>query len=297
MKKTLYTLSVIAMAAAVASCGSKTKAPAEIVFEQGETVETKVANEGAPEYIRVDKPQVDLASVPVDKDGYYVLFDGTSLNGWRGYGKDNVPSRWTVEDGCIKFSGTGTGEGQTGEGGDLIFARKFKNFILELEWKVSKGGNSGIFYLAQEVKTVREDGSEKYEPVYISSPEYQVLDNANHPDAFLGVDGNRQSASLYDMIPAKPQNSNAFGEWNKAKIMVYKGTVVHGQNDANVVEYHLWTDQWTQMLQASKFSQEKWPLAFELLNNCGGENHEGYFGLQDHGDDVWYRNIRIKVME
>ena len=297
MKKTLYTLSVIAMAAAVASCGSKTKAPAEIVFEQGETVETKVANEGAPEYIRVDKPQVDLASVPVDKDGYYVLFDGTSLNGWRGYGKDNVPSRWTVEDGCIKFSGTGTREGQTGEGGDLIFARKFKNFILELEWKVSKGGNSGIFYLAQEVKTVREDGSEKYEPIYISSPEYQVLDNANHPDAFLGVDGNRQSASLYDMIPAKPQNSNAFGEWNKAKIMVYKGTVVHGQNDANVVEYHLWTDQWTQMLQASKFSQEKWPLAFELLNNCGGENHEGYFGLQDHGDDVWYRNIRIKVME
>ena len=111
-----------------------------------------------------------------------------------------------------------TGEGQTGEGGDLIFARKFKNFILELEWKVSKGGNSGIFYLAQEVKTVREDGSEKYEPIYISSPEYQVLDNANHPDAFLGVDGNRQSASLYDMIPAKPQNSNAFGEWNKAKI-------------------------------------------------------------------------------
>ena len=297
MKKTLYTLSVIAMAAAVASCGSKTKAPAEIVFEQGETVETKVANEGAPEYIRVDKPQVDLASVPVDKDGYYVLFDGTSLNGWRGYGKDNVPSRWTVEDGCIKFSGTGTGEGQTGEGGDLIFARKFKNFILELEWKVSKGGNSGIFYLAQEVKTVREDGSEKYEPIYISSPEYQVLDNANHPDALLGVDGNRQSASLYDMIPAKPQNSNAFGEWNKAKIMVYKGTVVHGQNDANVVEYHLWTDQWAQMLQASKFSQEKWPLAFELLNNCGGENHEGYFGLQDHGDDVWYRNIRIKVME
>ena len=297
MKKKLYTLSVIAMAAAVASCGSKTKAPAEIVFEQGETVETKVANEGAPEYIRVDKPQVDLASVPVDKDGYYVLFDGTSLNGWRGYGKDNVPSRWTVEDGCIKFSGTGTGEGQTGEGGDLIFARKFKNFILELEWKVSKGGNSGIFYLAQEVKTVREDGSEKYEPIYISSPEYQVLDNANHPDALLGVDGNRQSASLYDMIPAKPQNQNPYGEWNKARIMVYKGTVVHGQNDANVVEYHLWTDQWTQMLQASKFSQEKWPLAFELLNNCGGDEHEGYFGLQDHGDDVWYRNIRIKVME
>ena len=78
-------------------------------------------------------------------------------------------------------------------------------------------------------------------------------------------------------------------------IMVYKGTVVHGQNDANVVEYHLWTQQWTDMLQASKFSQEKWPLAFELLNNCGGENHEGYIGFQDHGDDVWFRNIRVKT--
>ena len=102
---------------------------------------------------------------------------------------------------------------------------------------------------------------------------------------------------LYDMIPAVPQNSKPFGEWNKAKIMVYKGTVVHGQNDENVLEYHLWTKQWTDMLQASKFSEEKWPLAFELLNNCGGENHEGFIGLQDHGDDVWFRNIRVKVLD
>lgn len=99
------------------------------------------------------------------------------------------------------------------------------------------------------------------------------------------------------MIPAVPQNQKPFGEWNKAKIMVYKGTVVHGQNDKNVLEYHLWTPQWTEMLENSKFSPEKWPLAFELLNNCGGENHEGYIGLQDHGDDVWFRNIRIKVLD
>ena len=255
------------------------------------------AEANAPEYTVVEKEQVDLAQFPQDADGYYVIFDGTSTNGWRGYGKDALPSRWSIEDGCLKFSGTGTGEGQTGEGGDVIFAHKFRNFELELEWKVSKGGNSGIFYLAQEVTTKNEDGTERYEPIYISAPEYQVLDNANHPDAKLGVDGNRQSASLYDMIPAKPQNQNPFGAWNKARIMVYKGTVVHGQNDANVVEYHLWTQQWTDMLQASKFSQEKWPLAFELLNNCGGENHEGYIGFQDHGDDVWFRNVRVKVLD
>ena len=300
MKKIMYATASVAMLMGLASCGGNNKkaaAPAELKWTGTETVETKVAKEGAPEYISVEKPQVDLASVPQDKDGYYVLFDGQTLNGWRGYGKDNVPSRWTVEDGCIKFSGTGSGEGQTGEGGDLIFAHKFKNFQLEFEWKVSKGGNSGVLYLAQEIKTMKADSTFKFEPIYISSPEYQVLDNANHPDALLGIDGNRQSASLYDMIPAKPQNQKPFGEWNKGKIMVFKGTVIHGQNDANVVEYHLWTQQWTDMLQASKFSQEKWPLAFELLNNCGGDNHEGYIGLQDHGDDVWYRNIRVKVMD
>ena len=300
MKKIVYAAAAVTMILSAVSCGNgntKAAAPAELQWTGTETVETKVAKEGAPAYISVEKPQVDLASVPQDKDGYYVIFDGETLNGWRGYGKDNAPSRWTVEDGCIRFTGSGTGEGQTLEGGDLIFAHKFQNFQLELEWKVSKGGNSGIFYLAQEVTTKKEDGTERYEPIYISSPEYQVLDNANHPDAQLGVDGNRQSASLYDMIPAKPQNQNPYGEWNKAKFMVYKGTVVHGQNDANVVEYHLWTQQWTDMLQASKFSQEKWPLAFELLNNCGGENHEGYIGLQDHGDDVWYRNIRVKVLD
>ncbi len=258
--------------------------------------EKKTEEATAPEYELVENEQVDLSAFEQDADGYYVIFNGKDLTGWRTYGKDYATARWSVEDGALKFAGSGGGEAQTGEGGDIIFAHKFKNFVLEFEWKVSKGGNSGVFYLAQEVKTSK-DGEERWEPIYISSPEYQILDNANHPDSFLGVDGNRKSASLYDMIPAKPQNQNPYGEWNKGRIMVYKGTVVHGQNDANVVEYHLWTQQWTDMLQASKFSEEAWPLAFELLNNCGGEKHEGYLGFQDHGDDVWYRNIRVKVLE
>ena len=216
------------------------------------------------------------------------MFDGTSLDGWRGYNKDHVPARWVIEDGALRFKGSGGGEAQTEEGGDIIFDQKFKNFELSFEWKVAKGSNSGVFYLAQEIEG---------QPIYISAPEFQILDNINHIDANMGKDGNRQSASLYDMIPAKPQNAKAIGEWNTSKIIVYKGTVVHQQNGENVLEYHLWTPQWTEMLQKSKFSQEAWPLAFELLNNCGGENHEGYIGFQDHGDDVWFRNIKVKVLE
>ena len=284
MKKILLYVACAAAVLCLASCKNKKAAPA--------AEETSAV----PAYEVVEKPQVDLAGFPVDDEGYIVIFDGTSLNGWRGYGKDNVPARWTIEDGCLKFTGTGAGESQSGDGGDIIFAKKFKNFEMKFDWKISKGGNSGVFYLAREVKTVK-DGKEQYEPIYISSPEYQVLDNANHPDAKLGKDGNRQSASLYDMIPAVPQNQNPFGEWNSGSIMVYQGTVVHAQNGVNVLEYHLWTPKWTEMLQASKFSEEAWPLAFELLNNLGGDAHEGYIGFQDHGNDVWYRNIRVKILD
>ena len=296
MKKSSYFLGCALMGVLVAcgSSGSKELAcPDESVPYVVETAEIVVpadAENGFPEYTILEKTQVDLNAFPKDADGAIILFCGKSLYGWRGYNKDVVPGRWIIdeEEGALKFNGSGTGEGQEGDGGDIIFAHKFKNFELELEWKVSKGGNSGIFYLAQEIKG---------HPIYISAPESQILDNENHPDAKLGIAGNRQSTSLYDMIAAEPQNAKPFGEWNKTKIMVYKGTVVHYQNDANVLEYHLWTSQWTEMLQDSKFSQKRWPIAFALLNNCGGENREGYIGLQDHGDDVWFRNIKIKLMD
>ena len=289
MKKIFYGLTFCMVAASMISCGgakksSNAKGSTASTINLGYSTTMKGAETGSLE-------------LPVDKDGYITIFDGKSFNGWRGYGKDRVPGKWTIEDGAIKFNGSGGGEAQDGDGGDLIFAHKFKNFELTLDWKVAKGSNSGIFYLAQEVTSKDNNGNEKLEPIYISSPEYQVLDNANHPDAKLGQDNNRQSASLYDMIPAVPQNQKPYGEWNTAKIMVYKGTVVHGQNGKNVVEYHLWTPQWTEMLQASKFSEAKWPLAFDLLNNCGGPNREGFIGLQDHGDDVWFKNIKVKILD
>jgi len=230
----------------------------------------------------------DKHELPIDAKGYITLFDGKTFAGWRGYGKTYVPSKWVVEDGCIKLDSS-----KKGEGGDIIFAHEFGNFELEMEWKISKGGNSGIFYLGKE--ETNADGG--LEPIYISCPECQVLDNENHPDAKLGVDGNRKSTSLYDMIPAKPQNAKPYGEWNKVKIRVENGTVTHYQNGVQVLQYKLWTPEWVEMLQKSKFAEDKWPSAFRLLKNCGGVEKKGLIGLQDHGNDVWFRNIRIKVLD
>jgi hypothetical protein len=210
------------------------------------------------------------------KDGVILLFDGKTTDQWRGYGKTDFPKGWVINDNAIQCNGSGKGE--AGQGGDIITKEKFKNFELTLEWKISEGGNSGIFYLAQEIKG---------EPIWKSAPEMQVLDNVKHPDAKLGKDGNRQAGSLYDLIPAVPQNAKPVGEWNTVKIIVYKGTVIHYQNGVQVLEYHLWTDDWKQMCANSKFKDYKW-----FVDTAP----EGYIGLQDHGDDVWYRNIKIKKL-
>lgn len=213
-------------------------------------------------------------------DGWMLLFDGKTSNGWRGYRKDSFPSDWKVEDGTIHMTASGRGEAGSKNGGDILYDKKFKNFDLKLEWKISTGGNSGIFYLGQE--------SDKYAHLYETAPEMQILDNERHPDAQLGKDGNRQAGSLYDLYPAKPQNAKPAEEWNQVEIIVYNGTVVHKQNGENVVEYHLWTPKWNEDVAASKFP---------VLNPSWADvANEGYFGLQDHGDDVWFRNIKIKEL-
>ena len=179
MKKVFYPLACCLAAGVLVSCSGQKKS--------GSAQEEQSANEVALSYSKSLKAaEMDSLQLPVDADGYITIFDGKTFNGWRGYGKDRVPSKWTIEDGCIKFNGSGGGEAQDGDGGDLIFAHKFKNFELEMEWKVSKGGNSGIFYLAQEVTSKDKDGNDVLEPIYISAPEYQVLDNDNHPDAKIG---------------------------------------------------------------------------------------------------------------
>jgi len=209
-------------------------------------------------------------------DGWILMFDGKTTNGWRGYGKPAFPdSGWVVEDGTLHCIGSGQGEAG-GKGGDIIFDKRFKDFDLKLEWKISPGGNSGIFILAEELPG---------EPIWKSAPEDQILDDAKHPDAMLGKDGNRKAGSLYDLIPTKVPAKPA-GEWNQVEIISYQGTVVFKMNGETGLEFHLGTPDWEKMIKESKFKD------FPEF----GKIREGYIGLQDHGNDVWFRNIKIKPL-
>lgn len=211
--------------------------------------------------------------------GWVLLFDGQTSEGWRGVNKDHFPAGWEVADGTLHCKGSGMGEAGAEDGGDILYDKEFSNFHLKMEWKIGEGGNSGIFYLGKEV----EDW-----PIWKTAPEMQVLDNERHPDAMLGKDGNRQAGSLYDLIPAKPQNAKPAGEWNSVEILVYNGTVVHKQNGETVLEYHLWTDDWNNLVAGSKFP--------ELNPDWANVAKSGYIALQDHGDDVWYRGIKIREL-
>lgn len=211
-----------------------------------------------------------------EADGWKLLFDGENPGEhWRSYCQETFPDKgWTVENEAIKVI-------SAGDGGDIISKKKYSDFELQLEWKVEKGGNSGIFYLAEE------QCGENGEAIWKSAPEMQILDNDNHPDANKGKNGNRQAGSLYDMISADPQNAKPHGEWNKVRILVNQGTVSHFQNGEKVLEYDLWSDSWKEMVANSKFAE--YPGFVDVAK-------EGYIGLQDHGNNVWFRNIKIKDM-
>ncbi|PPL04746.1 3-keto-disaccharide hydrolase [Parapedobacter indicus] len=250
---------------------------------------TQQANQTADNQT-ADQPETPCAEEAVPEGGEWLtLFDGQTLAGWRGYCMDSIPAGWVVDDGNITFKGSESTVNP--EGGDLIYDRAFKNFILEIDWKIDKAGNSGIFYTAQEVKG---------KPIYYSSPEYQLLDNENMPDAWQGVGGNRQAGAVYDMIPPVPQPVKPYGNWNHTKIVLYKQHVYHYMNDTLVLDFKLGTPVWKALVDKSKFSKfsndpEKCPDAYELMLDCG--KNPGYIGLQDHGYGVRFRNIRIKDLD
>ena len=270
MKKSILLLTAIVFM--LFSCGNQKK--------ENEKQENKevVKNTSGTNLVEASEP--NTLTKKEKENGWKLLFNGKDNENWRGYNTEDFPTDWKVKEGTLFMAGSGRGEAGSENGGDILYDEKFENFHLKLEWKVSKGGNSGIFYLGQE--------SDKFDYIWETAPEMQVLDNEKHPDAMLGENGNRQAGSLYDLYPAKPQNARPVGEWNEVEIIVYDGTVVHKQNGETVVEYHLWTPKWKEDVADSKFP--------ELNKDWADVAKKGYVGLQDHGDDIWFRDIKIKEL-
>ena len=213
------------------------------------------------------------------EDGWILLFDGESFDGWREYDNPTFPDTgWVIENGTLKCMNSGKGE--AGFGGDIIFDKKFTNFHFKVDWMIEEGGNSGIFYLAQEIQGKK---------IWYTAPEYQILDNfGNHIDNKLGKDGNRRAGSLYDLMAPEPQNAKGPGKWNTAEIISYEGTIAYKMNGETTLEFHLWTQEWEAMIANSKFP--------DFNPDFAKVAKTGYIGLQDHGHAVWFRNIKIQEL-
>jgi hypothetical protein len=207
------------------------------------------------------------------------LFDGETLDGWKRYNAVEIGPLWSVEDGAIKCDGTGHGEGSPDIGGSLITMQTFGNFDLELEWKISEGGNSGILYHVVEKPECSN--------AYMTGPEYQVCDDSTMPDS--AEFANKKAGSNYDMYAAPSDKKlNPVGEWNTARIIYNDGKVEQWLNGEKVVEFDENSADFQERFNKSKWASGDYPY--------WNTYKEGSIGLQDHGAQVWYRNIRIKEL-
>jgi hypothetical protein len=216
-----------------------------------------------------------MSAAPTDT-GWIPLFDGTTLNGWHTYGKSEPGKAWSVDSGTIHLNTSAKKDYQTQGGGDLVTNDEFDNFDLKLEWSISKGGNSGIIFYVHEDTT-------KYKETWNTGLEMQVLDNNGHSD---GKIPKHRAGNLYDLIAANPETVKGPGEWNQVEIISNNGHLELYLNGTKVVETTLWDDNWKKLVAGSKFKDmPDW-----------GTFKKGHIALQDHGNDVWYRNIMIKKL-
>jgi hypothetical protein len=199
---------------------------------------------------------------------WVILFDGSSTQHWRGYNMESLPDSWVIEGNELVF------RPDIASGGlNIITKDRYQDFELRAEYNISEGGNSGIFHHVIEQDNIA---------IHWSGPEYQILDDAARPYN----NDNQFSASLYDLLPADPRNSNPPGEWNTIRIISDGPKMEYWQNDEKVVEFERWTSDWYEMIRNSKFANHP----------SFGNIPKGHIGLQDHGDLVRFRNIKIRVL-
>ena len=237
------------------------------------TVSCKDGSQNQGENIEMEAER-DTTETSQAQNQERVLFDGENLEGWKAYNRDQI-TQWKVEDSAIAFSPS---EGRQGSE-NIITEDEFTNFELSLEYKIAEGGNSGIMWGVQE--------DQKFNEPYLTGPEIQVLDNQRHPDAQNGPI--RQTGALYDMSEPSQDVTKPAGEWNQMTIRINyeenQGTVT--VNGTQVNQFPLHGEEWNKLVENSKFKD--W--------ESFGKERTGHIALQDHGDKVWYRNIRIKELE
>jgi hypothetical protein len=193
--------------------------------------------------------------------GWRLLFDGRTTAGWRGYRRDALPDGWQVVDGTLA---------RVAQAGDIITVDQFESFELALDWKIERGGNSGIFF------HVTETG----DYVWQTGPELQILDNEAHRD---GLQPHTSAGSNYALHAPTRDVTRPPGEWNSVRLIVNGHHVEHWLNGERIVAYELGSDDWKARVAASKFR-----------DMAGyGRARRGHIALQDHGDPVWFRNIRV----
>ncbi len=201
-----------------------------------------------------------------EEAGWQLLFDGSTTNGWHTYGQDTVLSGWSVDDGALHFA-------PGGEGGDLVTAATYGDFELSMDWKIAACGNSGVFYRARETD----------DEIYWNAVEMQVLDNTCHSDA---ATVSHQAGAVYDLYEPSADVTLDAGEWNHARVVARGPHIEHWLNGTKVAEYDTSSDDWKAKIAASKFA---------TLEGYG-MNPSGIIGLQDHGNEVWFRNIKIRPL-
>lgn len=213
---------------------------------------------------------------PIEKkEGFTLLFDGKTTEGWHTYGRPTVGQAWKVVDGALYFDTTRQGRRIVGRG-DITTDKEYENFHLKLEWKAAPGTNSGIIFL------VHEDTA-RFKATYVTGPEMQIIDNERHADAKIKK---HRAGDLYDLKSCSTEVAKPVGEWNLAEIKLLNGKLDLYLNGTHVVSTTMWDENWNALVADSKFKTWKDFARYR----------KGKIALQDHGDPVWFRNIRIKEL-
>lgn len=231
-------------------------------------------------------PKPNTLTAQERRDGWRLLWDGKTTKGWRSAKSDEFPSKgWVIEDGVLTVLPSGGGEAVGG--GDIVTRERYSQFELKVDFKITPGANSGIKYFCQpNLDPITGTGAKAATGSAIGL-EFQILDDERHPDAKLGRDGNRTVASLYDLIPASAEkHAYPIGEWNTAHIVVRGSHVEHWLNGRKVLEYERGSSAFRELVAQSKY---KTIPGF-------GEWSDGHILLQEHGDRVSFRNVKIRVL-